>query len=74
MHMPISGTRILAFIALIAEIAQGLLTLGDPQVNLYAKWTLIITIALTAGVNAAIQFGVLPQLAELARLKARKRK
>jgi hypothetical protein len=60
-------------LALIFNLAQDLILIPDPQVSLYAKYAAIIVTALIAAVTAAIQYGVIPEVAKLKARIARKR-
>ena len=71
--MAVTGARILALLALIFNLAQDLILIPDPQVSLYAKYAAIIVTALIAAVTAAIQYGVIPEVAKLKARIARKR-
>jgi hypothetical protein len=71
--MAVNGARILALLALIFNLAQDLILIPDPQVSLYAKYAAIIVTALIAAVTAAIQYGVIPEVAKLKARIARKR-
>jgi hypothetical protein len=67
----VSGAKILSLLGTIGTFVQDLIVLPDPTVSLYAKYAAIVVTALVAGVTAAIQYGVIPQIAKL---KAKKHK
>ena len=63
--MTYTGTQILAWIAVIANIANMLVQIPDPNVSLVGKVAVAVLAGLSALVAALVQFGLIPALRRL---------